>query len=97
MLPELEVPQKPTVVYQDDSGCIEWAYGGSVRNFNRQEHINILHHYEMADVVSQKVGSVKLPSEDMHSDFLTRSVTLQTCMSDLNRFQRCTLEDDLLS
>lgn len=36
MLHELEIQQKLKIVYQNNNACIEWAYGGQAKYFNRQ-------------------------------------------------------------
>ena len=45
VLAELDIPQDPTEVYEDNSGALKWATGHVAEDFRRSKHIELRYHY----------------------------------------------------
>lgn len=58
VMSELDCPQGPTLVYQDNNGAIEWATGGLAKRFSRKKRVDVGYHYVLK-MVSRKKFSWK--------------------------------------
>lgn len=64
--------QQASAVYQDNSGCMEWATSGPGKYFNKRKHINIKHNFVISVVENEKVRLAPVRTADMKADFLTK-------------------------
>ena len=60
----------PSVVYEDNTGCIEWSRNPV--DHQRSKHIDLRYHYVRAKVKDGDVKLVYCPTEDMVADLLTK-------------------------
>lgn len=61
---------EPTVVMEDNQGCIKLASGSS--NTSRIKHLDIKHHFIRQLVETQVIKLVYCPSESMLADLMTK-------------------------
>jgi hypothetical protein len=70
MTEEERLGHKPTVVFEDNAGCIEWS-----RNpvqHQRSKHVDLRYHWVRAKVKDGAVKLVHCPTEIMVADLLTK-------------------------
>ena len=60
----------PSVVYEDNTGCIEWSRNPV--DHQRSKHIDLRYHYVLAKVKDGDLKLVYCPTEDMVADLLTK-------------------------
>lgn len=73
VLQELEVQQRCTTVFQDNSGTIGWANGGGGKHFSRRKHIDIWYKFVLQLIEARHIWSKKGPTEEMRPSFLTKA------------------------
>lgn len=59
------------LVYEDNSGAIEWATGGAAKNYSRR-HMDIRYHYVMDMICRGQIEVIKNSTEHMDAAFLTK-------------------------
>lgn len=85
VLAELGMHQESTVIYHDNSGTIDWANGGPARNYLRRKHIDIRHHFLTLVIQEGHIRLIKVPTELMSADFLTKLLPSQSLFDALTR------------
>lgn len=69
---ELQVTQKPEMIFQDDVGSISGAEGGSAKYFARRKRIDVRHQYISEIVDNHEIVLAQVPTSGMKADFLTK-------------------------
>lgn len=70
VLKELELKQEPTVVAQDNTGCIKWAEGFPAKNFTKRKHIDVKYNNFMQLISSNPIHLNQVPKSEMMVDYL---------------------------
>ena len=81
VLEELEIPQNPTVVYEDNSGVFKWSTGHIAQDFRRSKHVDIRYHHVREKVRDGLIELKKASTKEMVADFLTKPL----CSEPINR------------
>ncbi|CAM9428218.1 unnamed protein product [Pylaiella littoralis] len=74
MLPEVGMPCIP--VFEDNEGAIQLAKN-PITNSN-SKHIDVRHHFRRELVARGKLSITHVPSQFQHTDFLTKSLPVET-------------------
>jgi hypothetical protein len=72
LLDEIATNQYPSVVYEDNQGCIYLVKNQQVGS--RTKHISVRYHFMRNEVTADKVIVIFVPSEENESDILTKNV-----------------------
>ncbi|MBW0535465.1 hypothetical protein O181_075180 [Austropuccinia psidii MF-1] len=77
----------PTIIFNDNQGCINTASSDSNSNARRMKHVEIQLHFIREVIQNGLIKVVYIPTSKMLADFMTKSVcrpTLVKCLEALN-------------
>lgn len=66
---ELEATQRPTIIYQDNVGSIDWSEDGQSRHFGPHKHIDIWYSFVLNMAEDESIRFLKVNTTDMLEHF----------------------------
>lgn len=85
VLIELRIPQRCTLVHEENTGTIDWIYGEPAKHMSHREHIDITDNYVMTLVKSGTIDVNNVSIDEMEGNFITRILLLYALERQLNR------------